>query len=152
MVAGDVGVGDDLGVVAGEPLAEPADSDLQLLHRRRRIGQPPRRQPPVRNHLHPWRQHQRRLPGRHQLARLGGDLPAVKQHHLQLMQVSDPLLGGIVAVVLRRGIEAVQVVALAEQPDGLQRPGDVVVGDLTDMLDTGVQRDPADRPPHCLPG
>jgi len=76
----------------------------------------------------------------------------VKQHHLQLMQVSDPLLGGIVAVVLRRGIEAVQVVALAEQPDGLQRLGDVVVGDLTDMLDTGVQRDPADRLPHCLPG
>ena len=32
--------------------------------------------------------------------------PAVEQHHLQLVQMGDPLLGGVVAVVLRRGVEA----------------------------------------------
>ena len=150
MVAGDIGVGDDLGVVSGEPLAELSDGDLQLLHRHRRVAQPPGGQPLVRHRLHPRRQHQRRLPRRHELAGLGGDLAAVEQHHLQLMQMSDPLLGSIVTVVLRRGVEDVQVVAFAEQPDGLQRFGDVVLGDLTGVLDAGVQRDPPDRPLHRL--
>lgn len=59
----------------------------------------------------------------HQLARLGGDPPAVEQHHLQLVQVSDPLLGRVVAEILRRGIEVVQVDTFAEQ---LRRAGEDV--------------------------
>ncbi|MEU1726183.1 hypothetical protein [Nonomuraea sp. NPDC005692] len=44
-----------------------------------------------------------------------------------------------------------QVVAFAEQPDGLQCLGDVDFGELAGVLDAGVQRDPADRPTHGLP-
>jgi hypothetical protein len=150
VIAGHVGVGDDPGVVLTEPFAEPAHGDFQFLHRRGSIGQPAGGQPFAGHGLHPRRQDQRRLPGRHQLAWLGGDLAPVEQHYLQLVQMGDPLLGGMLEEALLRGVEQVQVAAFAEQPDGLQCLGDVVVGDLAGMLDAGVEGDPADRPPHRL--
>jgi len=87
-------------VVLTKPFAEPAHGDFQFLHRRGSIGQLAGGQPFAGHGLHPWRQDQRRLPGRHQLAWLGGDLAPVEQHHLQLVQMGDPLLGGMLEEAL----------------------------------------------------
>ncbi len=63
-----------------------------------------------------------------------------------------PLLGGVVAITLRRRVEVVQVLAFAELPDALKRFGDVLLGDVLGPGQAGVQGDPADRPVHRLPG
>lgn len=152
MVAAYLCPGHDPRVVFGEPVTEVAHRQLQLVSRRRGIGQPPGREPLLGHRLHSWRQCQWRPPVRHPLARLGVDLAAMKEHHLQLMEVCDPHFRGIVAVALRRGIEKPEVIAFAEDADGLQGFVDVPLGDALGVQHSGAQRDAADRPGHRLHG
>ncbi|WP_157875516.1 hypothetical protein [Streptomyces sp. CNQ431] len=152
VVAGHVGKRVDLRMVLAEPVPEAADRKLQLVHGRRTVGQPPVGEPLLRDGLHLRGQDQRRLPGRHQLAGLRRDLAAVVEHHLQLVEVGDPVLGGALQVALPGRVEPLQVRMVGEEPDRLQGLGDVVLGDRGDVEDAGVQGDATDRPVHRLPG
>jgi len=78
----DVGEGLDGGIMFGEPFTKSTDGQLELDDRGRTIGQTTGTQPTVGDRLHAeWHSRRRRV-GRHDLPRLDGHLPTMKQHDL----------------------------------------------------------------------
>jgi hypothetical protein len=137
------------GSICVSHITKAAQRELELGDGGGAIGQPARGEPAVDGGLHPRRDGRAIGVAGHQLARLRGELPAVKADDLELVDVRGPVLRAA-AVALARAVKEVAVGAIIEAPHRLQQLIDVLIGDRRRRRVTRVQEDPAERPAQPL--